>query len=396
MSTTKVSYSQLVTHRQCPQKWAFAYQERLEKDDPEDARVELEFGNWWHALRAADSIERGREAGTLASCPEEIRTVDHGPTIPTATDRDPQPALVWEVMQAAGKWWKSLTEEIQQVWMDRLGSPLVDRLTYVDSRYRERWDDSRQEEQPVAVETWWTRDLPTYTVGDTVIETGATLVGVVDEVYLDTKRGLLVARDHKAHRTLAQQSAVDNMMDSQLQLYAWGLSPLVKSWDLGKIDAIAYDRVRMVAPKAPSVTQSGTLSKSVTDYDLHTYVQWSKGPNGEGVPYPGRKKDGSGAGLYQPEDKVVEKLSAPQARAGWFQRTLTPLNLNLIRIHLQAAVDSAYDLNLSQARIGRSGEATRNLTKDCKWCDFASLCRARMVGGPSGEYDLTEHRLRRK
>ena len=57
------TYSQITTHRGCPQRFNYAYVRGLKKIDPEDVKVELEFGNWWHALRAADSIERGSAAG---------------------------------------------------------------------------------------------------------------------------------------------------------------------------------------------------------------------------------------------------------------------------------------------------------------------------------------------
>src|SRR5699024_4410189 len=149
------------------------------------------------------------------------------------------------------------------------------------------------------------------------------LVGFVDEIYFDQRRNMIVMRDHKSHRQLAQQTTADDLMDSQLQVYAWGAYEDVVSWGRGSPRAVAYDRVRMVAPKSPEVTMSGTLSKSVTDYDLATYLEWAKGPDGQGVPYPGRKKDGSGAGVYTAEQSVIDRLSQPAASSAWFQRTLT-------------------------------------------------------------------------
>ena len=51
-----LAYGQITTHRTCPQQWMYKHHRRLEKVDPQEAKVELEFGLWWHALRAADSI----------------------------------------------------------------------------------------------------------------------------------------------------------------------------------------------------------------------------------------------------------------------------------------------------------------------------------------------------
>src|SRR5699024_11134452 len=85
MTTHFARYSQINTHRACPQRWQYGAIQRLEEDRPEgDAAVELEFGIWWHALRAADSIDRGRKHGSLKQIPETLRTVDDGPEISTA------------------------------------------------------------------------------------------------------------------------------------------------------------------------------------------------------------------------------------------------------------------------------------------------------------------------
>jgi hypothetical protein len=266
----------------------------------------------------------------------------------------------------------------------------------MNDRWHDRWDEEIRTEQPLAVEMGWGRDLPKFPGPDgTVTDPNARLVGYIDEVYLDTKRQIIVVRDNKTHKTLAAQTTADDMMDSQLQLYAWGASPEVTSWGIGQIKATAYDRIRTVKAKTPQVTQAGTLSKSITDYDLYTYAAWSLG-DGRGVPYPGRKADGSGAGFYQPESAVIEKLSSPAAISAWYQRTLTPLNINLIRVHLRAAVDSAADVALSRARFAVTGEAARNLTSNCRYCDFVRLCRTEMVGGISTDLELSDYYLRAK
>ena len=116
------SYSTLTTYRQCPQKWNYSYVRNLTKDDPSDVRVELEFGNWWHALRAADSIERGRELGTLRYVPEQIKTVDDGPRFSTDSR-----TLFEDVGKGAELWWKSLPLDVQEQWFARLGDTQIGR-----------------------------------------------------------------------------------------------------------------------------------------------------------------------------------------------------------------------------------------------------------------------------
>src|SRR5699024_6883255 len=103
MTTHFASYSQINTHRACPQRWQYGAIQRLEEDRPEgDAAVELEFGIWWHALRAADSIDRGRKHGSLKQIPETLRTVDDGPEISTAYNETE--TLAERVLGAAERW----------------------------------------------------------------------------------------------------------------------------------------------------------------------------------------------------------------------------------------------------------------------------------------------------
>lgn len=385
------SYSSLTAHRSCPQRWQYGAIRGLSKDDPEDVRVELEFGLWWHALRAANVLERGRDKDSLRGVPAKLRAVD-GVMIAT----DDLTYIEERVLIEARRWWESQTPYTQDVWQQRIGGGLVERLLYVYERWMERWSEEIAQEAPLAVEVFWQRELPPQPgVLPDASDPDTLLVGYVDEVYYDERRGIVVVRDNKASKALGTQTVADNMMDSQLQLYAWGLTPLVKEWG-HSVRAVAYDRVRMSAPKTPKLNQSGTLSKSITDFDLHTYRTWAKGPDGLGQPYPGLKKDGSGAGFYTEDEQVVQNLSDPASQSAWFQRSLTPLSQNTVRTHLLSAVDSALDMRRTRARVELTSEAARNLGSACRWCDFAELCRAEMIGGAGGEYDLSSMRLRKR
>jgi len=387
----KSSYSELGTHRRCPQAWLYSYERQLQKVDPEDIKCELEFGQWWHMLLGADALVRGRNFGSLQRVPKRLKSVDGGPTIPGDV------ADIGMVFGHAEEWWQRQTPLTWETWAARMGEALPDRLQTLYSRWTDEWQEERSTERPLTVEMGWGRELPAVRQPDgSATQPNTRLVGYVDEIYLDTRRNLIVARDWKSSKTLGTQSTADDMMDSQLQFYAWGASPEVTSWGLGRIGATAYDRVRASKDKTPAVTQAGTLGKSITDFGLETYVEWARGPDGRGVPYPGRAKDGSGAGFYQLDPDVVERLATPAARSVFFQRTLTPLNPNLIKVHLRAAVDSSLDLQLTRARATVTGEAARNLGSACRWCDYAKLCRAQMVGGVEGEYELADFNLRQR
>lgn len=367
------SYSQLTTHRACPQRWFYGSVLKLGRaEDPNDPKVELNFGLWWHALMAADSMTRAEVTGSLQHAPDQITAGNNVRLM--AKGLSPQ----W-VIDAAHETWAKMPPEEKDVWVEKLGEPLPQRLPQLYRTWTDRWAEDRQYEQPLAVELGWGRDL----------SDSARLVGYVDEVYMDTRRNIIVVRDHKTGKQLSSQSTLDDMMDSQLQLYAWGASPQIREWGLGGISATAYDRVKSVKPTTPRLNKSGTLSKTVTQFDLHTYRDWVE----QGQHYEGLSKDGSGAGTYQLDPSIIEHLSSPAWRSIWHQRTLTPLNTNMIRAHLRSAVDTLTDINLTRSRAESSGEAPRNLTSGCKWCDYAALCRAQIVGGPDGEYPLDEYRL---
>lgn len=399
-TTTNITYSRIATHRSCPQKFNYSYIRKLQSDRENDHPVELIFGNWWHAIRAVNSIARGVAKKSLRYVPERLSTVD-------GTEKDPHlwainiptleelyseetPYLGSDlratVFAKLRRWESTLSDSQLDLWVERVGATPYKRLSYTSDRWEEQYHKVNESEAPLAVELPWSRDLPSL-AGE---NPHAQVHGYIDEVYLDEKRNIVVVRDHKSNKSLDNRTTVDEMMDSQLQMYAWGVTSWLKEHDLPAPKAVAYDRVRMTHPKEPKITLTGTLSKSVTDYDLHTYLDFCMGEDGQGVPFVGRKKDGSGAGVYLAEETVKQALSAPPAVAKWFVRQVTPLNKNIVLSHLRSAVDSTFDIQRTYQRAERSREAGRNLGSSCKWCPFAKLCRAEMVGGADGEYDLKD------
>lgn len=370
----RATYSSLTLHRRCPQAWKYRYIDGLRRQRSEITPA-LDFGSWFHAVRALDRISKGWAEGTLKAHPDEIHTTDTGPSFPW----DASPS---DVMAAAVDYWGRLGEDAKEAWLDWLGQPLPQRLSHTYREWRERWARDSENEAVLTVEQRWEREVP---------GTGVVLWGYADEVYQDRKRGIVVVRDCKTSGTLGQVTSLDEMMDSQVQLYAWGLSPLCDGWSVPRPRAVAFDRVRSKAPKQPKITKAGKLSTSVKDYDLTTYLDWV----GDGVPYEGMKKDGSGAGVYVAEEAEIERLGSPQVVSQWFARHLTPVSPYLVRSHLQAAADTCGDISLTRKRAEKRGEAARNFGKAaCQFCEFADLCRAQMVGGPDGEYAAEEYGLR--
>ena len=391
METVYLSYSSTKQHRLCPAQWAFQRLDRIEANpdtrEGADIPVERDFGSWWHALRAVDAAQRGTAHGSIKYIPDEISLPED--SMPFEQIKTPE-----RVLDRLATWWYYAAPATRATWAERLGEDPVTRLRELDERWREQWALDLRYERPIAVELGWERELFVEHADDENGHYGLryVLVGYVDEVFEDTRRGVVVARDHKLHRKLGQISRADEMLDSQLSLYAWGAAQRVSELCGKKLQATAYDRVRMTAPKTPVVTKSGTLSKSTTDYDVATYLRWCAGQ----PEYPGLKKDGSGAGVYEAEQQVVERLSTPGARAEWFARSLTPLSSHTTRAHLQAALDSARTMSATRERHADTNLAPQNFGAACRWCDYAQLCHAQLVGGPSETYDLESMGLRKR
>lgn len=439
----RTHYSALSAYRSCASRWHYRYVLRIKQPDI-GPRPEAHFGSWWGALTAAEGLERGRRLGSLKAEPGKLRGPDDSPEF---DQRDVRPD---DIFDAAEVWWRQRDLETQAMWLERLGAPLPHRLRALYESWMDEWAGERQHELPLGYEVRWTRELPrpkddaAWSLAAAQGLGGVDLLGYIDEVYFDAQRGIVVVRDRKSHKVLRPASALDDMMDSQLQLYAWGGSPLIQEWGHGAPRAVAYDRARSVEPKKPEVTKTaGTLSKGVTDYDLATYLRWARtdtrplaeiaewldarsfaqDENGEDV-YPtitdtpedyihyvqslppgpfwgefgafvlsGANKGKPKFGVYQEEPAVVEKLSTPAARSIWFQRTRVPVNRHVVIAHLRAALDTATDAWETVRRVEATGDAPRSLGQACTWCDYQTLCRARLMGGADGEYDLAEHGL---
>lgn len=359
------SYSELKTHSACPQAWTYAYARGLQAEQESPV---FTMGTLWHAMRSSYALSTGDEK-TIPGWSSSTVNDTHG--LPRTARRS-------DVLKLAHKLWDNASETFRETALERYRDTIPNRLDAMDIAWQARWSDDLPHEEIIATELTVRR----------TIAPGITLKGTIDQIYRDTKRNLLVLRDFKTASTLKARTHLDDMMDSQLMLYAWLVAPWLKGKGLGSIQAVSYDRARTVAPREPVLTKAGSLSKSVTDYDLATYLKWSA----DGVPFEGRKADGSDAGTYIQDPKVISKLEEASERNKWFQRTLTPLNRNIVRSHLMSAIDNAKDSRMTLERYDERKQAPRRYGKQCEWCEFQNICRAEMVAGTilnPDEFDLT-------
>lgn len=352
----RVSVSSLNTWRECPRRYHYQKERRLTLAGQGPA-VRRELGSWWHALRAADSIARARSQETVPGVPplyylpEELTTGDFGPVIPVGED------LTAETIHgAAQETWSAMTDQQREDWIDTTGAALPDHLREMDERWTTRWAGQIAQERVIAVE------MPVSVLIPAMPQTNIRPVftGRVDEVIYDMSTGMLTVRDIKSSREIPGAESAEDMLDSQLHLYAWAVSV-----EMGRdVQAVSYDRARTKPASSPKLTQAGSLSKSVTDYDLLRYLDFTSAP----VPYPGRKKDGSDAGEYTRDTDVVDRLRTPREMDRWNRRTLSPVNHRLVRSHLREAALAAWQRASSEDR-------PRALSRRvCQGCDFLELC----------------------
>lgn len=420
MTELRTNYSAIQTHRRCPQAWAYSYRFKIEADDTGRIPVERDFGSWWAALRAAESLERGRERGTLIPISGKI-------PIPGNDPLDPATVTIEDVLYLAGEWHQRQIRQdeseenyVDTAWEARLGIVhLGEALRQTLERWMKEHADDIENEDPLGVEVEWERHLNRPANeglwggagvggGDDwpeefpVTTDGITLFGHVDAVYYDRRREMVVVRDDKTKRELPASDNDTDMMDSQLHLYAWGVSPMVKEHFGQAPRAISYDKTRSLQPRPPRLTTAGKLATyqgepSTATCDLDTYLEWCR----DGVEWQGPKMPKSDerkpGGVYEREEKVVEKLSSEAERSRWFQRTLSPISTPAVRAHLLAALDSGDGIATSIRRVDATGQAARNITPfTCGFCDFAKLCRAQMIGGPELPDDVKQFGLRPK
>lgn len=401
-----VSYSSMTLHRQCPQAWAYKYIRGLEADTP---RYAPDLGSWWHLLRAMDSLNYGFSLGSIRQSPKHL---DTGNGVRLPKDRPARPngqvyrlpngkkfkPSVEIALALSRSYWRTLSGEARDEWIAAIGEPLPDRLDYMNATYQARWKSERSSEYPLAVECWIRNELGPH------LPTTPAFVGTVDLIYQDAARGdMIVIRDHKTGNTLPGADAEADLSDSQLHLYAWAAQELVEQWSGDyRVQAISYDRVRSSKPKQPSLTQSGNLSKSVTDYDLRTYLAFARGPEGNGVEWgtpdtyvkTGKNAGAPKFGTYLPEDSIIEHLSTPASLSVWHQRSLTPLNGRIVDSHYRSLKSTQAQAEQTLQEYRENGEAPRNFTRwGCKWCEFRRLCQAEMTGGPGGDYPLSDYGL---
>ena len=124
-----------------------------------------------------------------------------------------------------------------------------------------------------------------------------------------------------------------------------------------KADGVLWDYIRSTSPSIPRLLKSGELSQAAIDTLPEIYLKAIK------------------ENRLNPRD-YQEKLKELEGnRSSFFQRVFMPTCSELSKQLLSETVETAKEM---QERGEK--DCTRNLTRDCSWCEYESLCRAELTG----------------
>jgi hypothetical protein len=255
---TVISNSEVQTFRDCGQKWAFAYVERLR---PKTVAPPLSFGSAIHA---------GLAAGYLAIAAARTRSSE---------------ATLPEVLDAA----EGATRRYREAWepsseqSEEEGAKAFEVALWMIRHYWQTHERDLRTLVPLGVEVPFQAPLID-SMGRRIAH--LQLAGVIDLIAYDTEAKDLVVVDHKT--TSAEVSTIDRRveMDPQMAGYLWAVREYIRQGrilsllsvppslrDLGaRIERgdvptgrIAYNVLRKRAPRTPEITQRGMVSVSAID-----------------------------------------------------------------------------------------------------------------------------------
>lgn len=177
---------------------------------------------------------------------------------------------------------------------------------------------------------------------------------IVDGIAED-KHGRRWLVDRKSHKTIPEEK--DRMSDIQLVLYYW-------AWNLEhpkeQVDGVIWDYLRTKPPAIPEQLKDGGLTQRKNiDTDYYTYSAEIR--------------------RLQLDPRLYKDILArlqPRGSMDFFQRVPLPSpSKELVKSIVDDAAETA-------AYIEKHGEKvkTRNLTRDCSWCEFFQLCHAELRG----------------
>jgi hypothetical protein len=196
--------------------------------------------------------------------------------------------------------------------------------------------------------------------------------GHIDKVLLDKQKRRWI-QDHKSHKNIPGEEA--RFSDLQTVFYVWAWNDLNPR---RPVEGVIWDYLRTKLPVEPEVLKSGKLSQRAnidTTYEVaaaavaahckqskenpRDYAEWLESLRGR-------------------EDKFLKRVYLP----------------NPPKVMTEQIVS---EMVITAAEILRSdSDETRNMTRDCSWCEFRDLCHAELRGQDADFIRKTEFEVDEK
>lgn len=157
--------------------------------------------------------------------------------------------------------------------------------------------------------------------------------------------------EHKSHKEIPTEDV--RFRDLQTVIYA----SILPTLGIKTVDGVLWDYIRTKPPTIPGLLKSGELSRAKIDTLPSVYRTEIK-----------RNK------LKESDYKEILK-SLENNERNFYRRVYMPMNIKLSNQLLSEVIITAKEI---QEKGGI--DCTRNITKDCSWCEFESLCRAELTG----------------
>lgn len=184
-----------------------------------------------------------------------------------------------------------------------------------------------------------------------VEELGIYFGGTIDMIVSDEKDRIWLM-DHKTHKTLPKGDIA--YLNPQSNLYSWAM-PLA---GLPDPEGMIWNYIRWKAPTKPTFLKDGSLSKS-SKIDT-TWAIYKKAI----------KEAGLDIKKYEDMKEVLKGKEED-----FYIRHYLPINKKVQKNIVEDAKVTAIEiLNHSQSI------KDRNITRDCSWCEFYTLCQAELKG----------------
>ena len=248
--------------------------------------------------------------------------------------------------------WKKIKEKFYEMpsnWQTELGENYPEDLKIIFQDYMHLWKGT-----PLPDETEHSFELPLYEGSD------IRFIGVIDELY--RYDGGIDIGEHKTFSIAPNMNTL--VMNSQKSLYCkaceliWGQLPKKVRWDYIKSSPAKYP---------VWLEKSGKLS-TATSRDV-TPRSWVRACKEHGIDDPKILKQGE---AYKGNE------------SNYFFRVEQDVYPEMVQDVYDGFVYTCQDI----VKQGHTNK-TKNLTKDCSWCEYRDICMAELSGGDR-EYVISE------